>query len=305
MANSHYRDLAGYRKCTQRIQAAWPAFLQQRAALLAAQGRFGIVAEKAAENIVGALLTTVLDWEERDLNWQLDRADLVVTHNFTKYLIVETKRPGNLASRTAIEDALTQASRYAHEQHVRQVAVCDGTLFFGANIVDGGWTPRVLFDLSHEDAPVDALWWVSMDGIHRPGETPSDLSLLARIGVTPATGAIADTDQGALLHPKYQIPARCFAYVGDPNKTSTWKLPYLLTDGSTDLKRLPKAIQSLASNYRGAKVGGIPDEAIPHVFRRLATAATAAGKMPASGITVAPAYQMLADILCQLESAGV
>ena len=63
---------------------------------------------------------------------------------------------------------------------------------------------------------------------------------------------------------------RILWYVGNPSKTSTWKLPYLLADGSTDLKRLPKAIQSLSSNYRGAKVGGIPDEAIPHVFRRLA-----------------------------------
>ena len=54
-----------------------------------------------------------------------------------------------------------------------------------------------------------------------------------------------------------------------------------------------------------AQVRDIPDEAIPHVFRRLAGAATAEGKMPASGITVAPAYQMLADILQQMELAGV
>ncbi|MHB1495493.1 MAG: hypothetical protein ACYCR3_02715 [Acidithiobacillus sp.] len=302
---SNYQNLAGYRKCVQRTQAAWPAFLQQRASMLSAQERFGKVAEKVAENIVGALLTTVLDWQERDLNWQLGRADLVVTHNFTKYLVVETKRPGSLSNRTAVDNALVQASRYAHEQHVKQVAVSDGILFFAADIVDGGWSPRVVFDLAQEEAPVDALWWVSMDGVHRPCEVPADLSFLGQPGAVLSAEDTAGADQDALLHPKYQIPARCFAYVGNPSKTSTWKLPYLLADGSTDLKRLPKAIQSLSSNYRGAKVGGIPDEAIPYVFRRLAGAATAEGKMPASGVTVAPAYQMLADILQQMELAGV
>jgi hypothetical protein len=273
--------------------------------MLSAQERFGKVAEKAAENIVGALLTNVLDWQERDLNWQLGRADLVVTHNFTKYLIVEAKRPGSLSSKSALDSALAQASRYAYEQHVKQVAVCDGILFFGADIVDGGWSPRVVFDLAQEEAPVDALWWVSMDGVHRPCEVSPDLSLLGQLGSVLSADDAAGADQDELLHPKYQIPARCFAYVGNPSKTSTWKLPYLLADGSTDLKRLPKAIQSLSSNYRGAKVGGIPDDAIPHVFRRLAAAATAEGKMPASGITVAAAYQMLADILQQMELSGV
>jgi hypothetical protein len=273
--------------------------------MLSAQDRFGKVAEKAAENIVGALLTTVLDWQERDLNWQLGRADLVVTHNFTKYLIVEAKRPGSLSSKVAVDSALAQASRYAHEQHVKQVAVCDGVLFYGADIVDGGWAPRVLIDLSQEVAPAEALWWVSMDGVHRACEMAIDLSLLTRSGSAVSDEDTAGADGDTLLHPKYQIPSRCFAYVGDPSKTSTWKLPYLLADGSTDLKRLPKAIQSLSSNYRGAKVGGIPDEAIPHVFRRLAAAATAEGKMPAHGVPVASAYQMLADILQQMESAGV
>ncbi|MCL5947028.1 MAG: hypothetical protein M1298_03290 [Chloroflexi bacterium] len=37
-----------------------------------------------------------------------------------------------------------------------------------------------------------------------------------------------------LLHPKYKIPVHCFAYVGHAEKTSTWKLPYRLADGSID-----------------------------------------------------------------------
>lgn len=301
-----YRDLAGYRKYVERALQTWPSFQQQRVSMLAANDRFGKVAEKAAENIVGALLTTVLGWEERDLNWQLGHADLVVTHNFTKYLVVEAKRPGSLSNKTSIDSALAQASRYAYEQHVRQVAVCDGLLFFGADMVDGGWRPRVLIDLSAEAAPADALWWVSLDGIHRPCESPVDVSVLDSLGRTshevappPAAG------EGVLLHPKYQIPSQCFAYVGDPGDASTWKLPYLLADGSVDLRRLPKAIQALASNYRGAKVGGIPDGAMPQVFRRLAAAAAAAGKMPTPGVSVATAYQMLADILRQIEAAGL
>ena len=155
--------------------------------------------------------------------------------------------------------------------------LCDGILFFGADIVDGGWGPRILLDLSQEETPADMLWWVSMDSIHRPCEAQADLSLLARVGAAVFGGDVAGADQDTLLHPKYQIPSCCSAYVGNPNKASTWKLPYLLADGSTDLRRLPMAIQSLVSNHRGAKVGGIPDEAIPHVFRRLAAAATAEG----------------------------
>ena len=36
---------------------------------------------------------------------------------------------------------------------------------------------------------------------------------------------------------------RCiFAYVGNPAQPSTWKLPYRLSDGKIDVKRLPPAI---------------------------------------------------------------
>ncbi len=52
----------------------------------------------------------------------------------------------------------------------------------------------------------------------------------------------------------YQLPASCFAYVGDPAHPGTWKLPYRLIDGSIDERRLPKAIQAILSNYRGVKV---------------------------------------------------
>jgi hypothetical protein len=298
-----YRELAGYRRCVAQATSRWPDFLKLRQEMFAQQARFDRAPEKVAENIVGSLFTSVLDWSDHDLNWQLGRADLVVTRNFVKYLVVETKSPGSLKSRKSLDAALEQAWRYADEQRVRQVAVCDGLLFYGADIDGGGLKPRVYFDLTQERAPHDSLWWISVDGIYRPCESPPDVS--AYPGRSGELDEQSPSSSGqSILHPKYQIPARCFAYVGDPGKPATWKLPYLLADGNADLKRLPKAIQALASNYRGAKVGGIPEPAIPEVFRRLAEAASAAGKMPAPGIDVAAAYQHLAEILKQLEAAG-
>jgi hypothetical protein len=103
-----------------------------------------------------------------------------------------------------------------------------------------------------------------------------------------------------LLHPKYQLPACCFAYVGNANDPSSWKLPYLLADGKPDGKRMPKAIQALLSNFRGVKVAGIPEPAIPDVLRRLAQAAAVEGKLPPLAVNPAPAYQSLATVLEQL-----
>lgn len=75
-----------------------------------------------------------------------------------------------------------------------------------------------------------------------------------------------------VLHPKYKLPAQCFAYVGEPANPVTWKLPYLHADGTVDLARLPKAIQAILSNYRGARVTSIPENAIPDVLVRLGRA---------------------------------
>jgi hypothetical protein len=301
--STDYRELAAYVRCVAHVTSRWQDFLRLREEKFAQQSRFDKLPEKVAENIVGSLFTSVLDWNEQDLNWQLARADLVITHNFVKYLVVETKSPGSLKSKKSLDDALDQAWRYAKEQHVKQVAVCDGVLFYGADIDGGGLNPRVCFDLSREQVPHDSLWWISLDGIYRTCESRPDMSVLLN-HTNELGGQNNESTEQSLVHPKYQIPARCFAYVGDPSKPSTWKLPYLLADGDADLKRLPKAIQALASNYRGAKVGGIPESAIPGVFRRLAEAASTAGKMPSRGIIVASAYQQLAEILKQLEAAG-
>ena len=39
------------------------------------------------------------------------------------------------------------------------------------------------------------------------------------------------------------------------------------------MKRLPKAIEAILSNYRGARVSSVLEKAIPDVLRRLAEAA--------------------------------
>jgi hypothetical protein len=79
------------------MAAAWGEFRGRRAQRLVQQERHGIAAEKVAENILEDLFTVVLDWQLSDLNNQLGFADLVLTSQGVKYLVVELKRPGALA----------------------------------------------------------------------------------------------------------------------------------------------------------------------------------------------------------------
>jgi len=111
---------------------------------------------------------------------------------------------------------------------------------------------------------------------------------------------VSGEDVGELLHHKYQLPARCFAYVGNASDPSTWKLPYLKADGRTDGRRLPKAVQSVLSNYRGAHVHGIPEADIPAVLTRLGHCAAREGKMPFQRGDAAAAYRQLQAALEQL-----
>ena len=102
------------------------------------------------------------------------------------------------------------------------------------------------------------------------------------------------------LHPAYKLPVGCFAYVGDEVDTKTWKLPYLLTDGRPDLKRLPAAIEAVLTGYRGKKVSGISEDQIPDVLVRLGRAAAQAGKMPFQDGKTAAVYRQLQTTLEKL-----
>ncbi|MGA9098529.1 MAG: hypothetical protein WB392_06315 [Methanotrichaceae archaeon] len=299
-------SLASYRRCIERVNSAWPAFLKKRDERLVQHKRHDTAAEKVAENILEDFFTEVLDWSVSDINNQVDYADLLLTRLGIKYLLVEVKRPGSLAwNRRAVEAALDQASRYAAEQKVKCIAVSDGMMLYAANIEHGGLKDRVFLSLESAK-PMDALWWLSVHGIYRPREDQEDASPRLLPDAPEETGSEECSSDDALLHPKYKVPARCFAYVGDAGDTPTWKLPYCNLDGSIDVKRLPKAIQAILSNYRGANVSrsSIPEEAIPDVLVRLGCAAYRMGKMPGQSGEAAPVYQQLAEALEQFGRLG-
>jgi len=294
--------LVSHRHCTERIQAAWPEFLTKRQQRLEQQRRLGEASEKVAENILEDLFTTVLDWPLSDFNNQVEHADIVLTDHGIKRLVIEVKRPSSLAwNRRAVESALDQAMRYAAEQKIKIVAVSDGAMLYAANIADGGLRDRVFAPLSQCDPCLD-LWWLSVQGIWREREVNdgAQLRLLPEEPLPKSESPDGQSDGEQLLHPKYHLPAQCFAYVGDYSRPHSWRLPYLLADGVVDAKRLPKAIQAILSNYRGAKVSGIPEDAIPAVLARLAQAARQAGHMPPEACNPAAIYRQLAEALDQL-----
>jgi hypothetical protein len=292
------RDLSSYRRCVERIRENWSGFLGRREERLVQQQRHGAASEKVAENILEDLFTIVLDWSLSDLNNQVDWADLVLTRLGLKYLLLEMKRPGSLAwNRHAVDAALDQALRYAHEQKVKCAGISDGVMLYAADIQHGGLRDRVFVSLQDQEPP-EELWWLSVHGIYRSTE-----ALGASIRPLPEAGEqphLADSAAAAVLHPKYKIPAHCFAYVGNGNDWTTWKLPYRLASGSVDLKRLPKAIQCIISNYRGAKVSGIRESDIPDVLVRLGRAAASLGKMSSQSDSTAEVYRQLAEVLEQL-----
>jgi hypothetical protein len=67
------------------------------------------------------------------------------------------------------------------------------------------------------------------------------------------------------------------------------------------VKRLPKAIQAILSNYRGGQVSksSVPEPAIPDVLVRLAVAAVELGRMPDQCGNPAQVYLQLRDALVQ------
>jgi len=125
-----------------------------------------------------------------------------------------------------------------------------------------------------------------------------------RLRLLPAAAGNApqhqDDRQAVLLHPKYRLRAACFAYIGDAADPRTWHLPYLLADGAPDMARLPKAIQAILSNYRGAHLSTVPEEAIPEILVTLARTACKLGKPPAAGPGTARSYVQLQQALEQL-----
>ena len=147
-------------------------------------------------------------------------------------------------------------------------------------------------------------WWVSVDGIYRSALPFDEVESIAQHNDIPegmtAEGVAATT----LLHPKYKVPAACFAYVGDASKTGTWKLPYRLPSGPVDEVHLSGAIRAVLSNYRGAHVSTIPEVAVPDVLVRLGKAAAELRKLPTQTPSPLSTYQLLYDALNQVGRLG-
>lgn len=295
-AGAEYRALAAYRHCVERIRAKWPLFQAHRRQRLR-QGLFDAPVEKVAENILEDLLVDVLDWSLADVNPQIERADMVLSALGIKRLVLEVKRPGTLTwHRRAVDEALDQAWGYAAKQHVGAVAVSDGTLLYVADVTPSGLRPRVLVGLDTDDPP-ESLWWISVHGIYRPCPLPE---LAAIVPQAEPSEPDPPGDGRALLHPRYHLPARCFAYVGAGDDPRRWKLPYLTSAGTPDARRLPMAMQAILSNYRGVHVD-IPRETVGDVLVRLARAAAVLRKLPCQITPAAPAYVEAHLALEQLE----
>jgi hypothetical protein len=293
-------QLVSYRRCTEQIGRSWQTFQERRLHRLRERERFGHAAERATECIIEDLFTLVLDWSVGDVNHQVGYADLLLTRLGIKQLIVEAKRPGALAwDRRAVQRALEQARGYAAEQSVRCVAVSDGVMLYAADVSHGGLCDRVFCSLEHPE-PQEALWWLSVEGIYRERGEANDAALALLPETSAADVSVQGESPDRLLHPKYRLPAACFAYVGDAADTRTWHLPYLNADGSVDARRLPKAVQAILSNYRGAHVASVPECDIPEVLVRLACAARSLGKLPEQSPKPAAAYLSLVAALEQL-----
>jgi hypothetical protein len=276
-------DEAWLRNSAQRIRMQWPEFAGSRQRHLGAHGVGQTPAEKVAENILCDLFTTVLDWTTEQVRLQENRVDILLARLGVKYLIVEAKRPGSLDGPGAIASALEQARGYAKACCVNRIAVSDGCVFEAHDITAAGLRARLRTHLASTEPP-DGLWWLSTHGIYRTAEQ----------GQAPPVLPCNDD----LLQSKYRLPARCFAYVGDAGQPTTWKLPYLRVDGSIDERRLPKAIQAVLRDYRGQQTR-LPEEQVPEVLVRLATAAGQLGRMPNQDPTPAEVYVALRDALKQ------
>ncbi len=291
---------ATQRKCLDRLRRYWPDFLRRRKSHIGEHG-VGKTSEVVARNIVQDLFTIPLDWPLEDLKSEFPckagRADIVLTSLGIPQLIVETKAPQDLKwSQAHIEEALWQVRQYGDELRVKQLAVSDGYLLYAIDLVDDHFKGRVAISLEDPDPP-DPLWWLSTMGIFKPQPNPVALPEFAP--TSEVEDGPVEVGNTSLLHPKYQRPAQCFAYVADATDPKTWKLPYRHSNGAPDMARLPKAIQAIVTDYRGVKVKGIPERSIPDVLVRLALAARTLGKLPYQRPETPDAYQKLAEALAK------
>jgi hypothetical protein len=290
-------------RCKARIQERWSDFRAGRAEWLRQGERFGRSPEKIAENIITDLFTDVLDWPRGNINFQVERSDILLTHLGIRRLLVEMKAPDSLRTPRAVESALLQATRYATVQYVKAVGASDGRLLYVADFLGGTHRDRILVFLDNPEPPMD-LWLVSVHGIYRDCPRPS-VPLLKRLMSSATDAEGSDTAETNLTVVGKTVggekrPAECFAFVGDIAKPGTWKLPYLLASCEPDPKRLPMAVGAVLRNYRGRSVEGIPEAAIPEVLFRLGRAAWKLRRFPDQVPNPPVVFRDLKETLLQL-----
>ncbi len=169
-----YLDLASFRKFRERLPQSWQEFQLQRRERLRQEERNGTASERVAEDILQDFFTIALDWAVGDMIHQIHCADIVLTNQGIKRLLVEVKRPGSLRfDQPSLDRAIELARPYADEQRVRSIAVSDGLVFYAADIAKGGLQPRSVLRLDTPAHFLDA-WWVSVDGIYQEPMIVSD-----------------------------------------------------------------------------------------------------------------------------------
>lgn len=273
-------------KDLDRAKTAWTTFQISRIEMLTQISDEEGCYEKVTENILSELLTSVLGWSKTEVKYQQNRCDIILSDSTINRFLIEAKRPNAFTSQANLNAAKDQALRYGKELQIPTIAISDGVWIKAWDITDKGLIERVDSLLDTSNFP-EELWLLTKHGIYRKKKSETIESLSCHL------------TNDNLLHPKHKLPARCFAYVKCPNTPSTWALPYKLINGSIDLKRLPKAIQCIVSNYRGQKVGKIPLSAIPTTLKTLEAAAISLRLMPHQNPQTANVYQGLAMALAQ------
>jgi hypothetical protein len=96
-----------------------------------------------------------------------------------------------------------------------------------------GVRDRVFVSLASAEPP-SSLWWLSVHGIYRSCDDTADAALRL-LPETWQEEAVESEPLGEeLLHPKYKLPTRCFAYVGQMCAagllSKRWRGLFLLTE---------------------------------------------------------------------------
>lgn len=227
-------------------------------------------------------------------------AFLVGVGNGRERCVLAISSPGGIPGRqTGRCPAMQAAVQRARGLGIGHAGVCDGGLFYLEDDDGRSRRARLRVWLGQTSAPGE-LWWATPTGMTQP-VTPTQGALVFPPAGPAAAGSAragggggAQPAAGAQLHPRLQLPAACFAFVGDPMRPATWKLPYRRADGRADLRRLIAAAHHAAASLATPIRGGVPYGELPVVIHRLADAARELGQLPPANCHPSGVFQRLA-----------